>query len=307
MMKQKIELIDFNLISTYFGKYLTVFVTLVVFAITAGALLSNESGVGGVLKIAVSMGDASEDLLERFEPFGTLLSSHVRRAVEIVPYSEDERDIDLYIMSLDRFLDARRDLHLVPLRSLVDYVANEDIAVVITAASNESIEYNLLTISDVAFTDSISPNGFWLPLEDLEKRGFQLPERLDRLRFEGSDNHSCRIVLGVQWNRYTLGACCMSDLIHLEQHGLLARDEIRIVSQMDALPEVLFAAPQAKAAHLEDALAHVDDVLLSRDAPRGLRAAVAEMQAAGFRRLLPVDDGQIRRAEKLARYVSARF
>jgi hypothetical protein len=260
-----------------------------------------------VVKIAVSMGDASDVPLEHFEPFGLLLSSQVRKAVEIVPFSEDERDIDLYIMTLERFLDERRDLQLTALRAIVDYVADEDIAVLITAASNESIAFDLLTPSEVAFTDSSSANGFWLPLEDLERRGFHAPERVDQLRFEGSDNHSCRVVLGVQWNRYTLGACLMSDLIHLENHGLLARGEIRIVSQMDALPEVLFAAPREKAAPLGDALEQVDDILLSPGAPRGMRAAVVEMHTAGFQRLLPVSDDQLLRAEKLAQYVRARF
>jgi ABC-type phosphate/phosphonate transport system substrate-binding protein len=306
-MKHKIELIDFSLISTYFGKYLTVFVTLVVFAITAAALLSNETGVGGVLKIAVSAGGASDMSPERLEPFGLLLSSQVRSAVEIVPYSENERDIDLHIMTLDRFLEARKDLRLTALRALVDYEADEDIAVLITAASNESIAYDLLAPSDVAFTDTASANGFWLPLEDLERRGFRPPERVEQLRFEGSDNHSSRIVLGVQWNRYELGACRMSDLLYLERHGLIARDEIRIVSEMDALPEVLVAAPREKVAPLEDALERLDHILMIPGAPRGLGTAVVEMRAAGFRRLLPVSDRQIMRAEELARYISGRF
>ncbi len=306
-MKQKIELIDFTLISTYFGKYLTVFVTLVVFAITAGALLNNKAGVGGVLKIAVSGGNGADEQKRRFEAFGLLLSSQVRRAVEIVPYSTDEPDVDLYIMTLDRFLDDRRRLNLEALRSLVDFIANEDIAVMITAASNDTVAYDLLEPSQVAFTDSFSANGFWLQVEDLEKRGFRLPERMDQLRFEGSENHSLRVVLGVQWNRYILGACRMSDLIFLENRGLLNPEDIRIVSQMDALPEVLFAATPQKAALLRDALEHVDDILLSPGAPHGLRAAVAELHAAGFRRLLPVSEDQLVRAEKLARYLATRF
>lgn len=306
-MKQKIELIDFTLISTYFGKYLTVFVTLAVFAITGGALLNNKAGVGGVLKIAVTSGNAADEQMRRFEPFGLLLSSQVRRAVEIVPYSTEEPDVDLYIMTLDRFLEDRRRLNLVALRSLVDFIANEDIAVVITAVSRDTVACDLLHPSQVAFTDSFSANGFWLQVEDLEKKGFRLPERMDQLRFEGSESHSLRVVLGVQWNRYILGACRMSDLIFLENRGLLNLEDIRIVSQMDALPEVLFAATPQKAPLLRDALEHVDDILLSPGAPHGLRVAVAEIHAAGFRRLLPVSEDQLARAEKLARYLSTRF
>jgi len=306
-MRQKIELIDFSLISTYFGKYLTVFVTLVVFAITASALLSNGSGVGGVLKIAVSIGNSSEDPVRHFEPFGLLLSSQVRGAVEIVPFAEDEGDIDLYIMSLDRFLRERERLHLVPLRSIVDFMGDTNNAVMITSASNENIAYESLSPAQVAFTDSLSANGFWLPLEELEKRGFRLPDRKDQLLFEGSEDHACRIILGVQWKRYTLGACTMNDIISLEKRGLMERDDIRVVFQTDALPRLLFAAPGDEAAPLGDVLERIDGILLSPDIPRDLRAAVAEMHAAGFRRLLPVGEDRIARADRLARYVEARF
>jgi ABC-type phosphate/phosphonate transport system substrate-binding protein len=307
MMKHKIELIDFSVISTIFGKYLTVLVTLVVFAITTSALFSNESGVGGVLKIAVASGNSSQDQLDRFEPFGRLLSSEMRRAVEIVPYSKNEQEVDLYVLPLGQFIKQRRSLRLVPLRSLVDFIADEDIALMITAASNEFIAYDRLRPSDVAFSDSISANGFWLQLQDLEKKGFRVPERLNQLHFEGSENHSFRIVLGVQWKKYTLGACSMSDLIFLENHGWLERDEIRIVSEIDALPEILFAATPEKADYLGDALENIDDILISPGGSHSLREAVSAMQAGGCRRLLPVKEDQLERAERLVQYLSARF
>jgi hypothetical protein len=306
-MNQKIELIDFSLISTYFGKYLTVFVTLVVFAITVSALLSNEADVGGVLKIAVTDGDSSHTQIESFESFGRLLSSQVRRAVKIVPYSIDEQDVDLYVMSLDQFIDDKQSLALVPLYSLADFPADEDNAVVITAVSNDTIAYDRLLPSEIAFTDSLSANGFWLQLEAIEKNGFHLPERMDQLRFEGAENHSMRVVLGVQWNRYTLGACSMSDIIFLENSGLLNRDEIRIVTTMDALPEMLFATTQEKADYFRDALEKVDEILRSPNASHGFRVAVAEMQASGFKRFLPVREDQLNRAEKLVQYLAQRF
>ncbi len=307
-MKNKAKRIELKIVSTYMGGALTVVVTLVVLGITLSALISDGGDrFGGVLEISVSTRGVDDEALQRFEPFGTLLSSRMRKPVNLTAFSGGSPRGDLYIISLNEYLVWRQPLELVPLYSVLDFEGNRDAAVIITSGTGGEPNYADMPPGAVAFVDSFSVNGFWIQLGLLEQRGFRLPERLDRFHFEGAAGHCLRVVFGVRCGAYALGACRMSDLVSLRREGILREGEVRIVARTDALPEIILAAPREAAADFYRPLEAVATALRSAESLPSQEVAVSCLKTAGIKRLVPIDDVQLALAQELADSLQSRF
>ncbi|NIM18965.1 MAG: PhnD/SsuA/transferrin family substrate-binding protein [Candidatus Latescibacteria bacterium] len=306
-MKNKANLIDYNILSSYMGKFLTLIVTLLVLGITISALIGGGRDASGeVLTIGIALEEPLEQAISRYEHLSNLIGSQTRQAVEVVPYSSPRETPDLYIVSLNKYLEIHKAVDLVPLFSVSDSRLDRDAAIIITADPPGEIDYGSIPASRVAFTDSISLNGFLVQLEMLESGGFRVPDRLGGLCFEGSAMHSARVIFGVQWGTYTLGACLMSDLLFFIGRGLLNWSEIRVVARAEALPETIIAVPREKVEYFTPVLEAVNGILASDNPPFREEPAVVTMPA-GVERLAPVDDTQIERARELVVRAAARF
>ena len=266
------------------GRYFTLIVTVVVLGLTAGAFFNNRGlfGAGG-LKIALPGGLPPAKARQRFASLARQLASVSEGSVT---YVEPSEGADLYIHSLVAFLEAGPKLGLVPLWSIAAAAGEREEAVLITAAAGP-ISFAQLSPSEVAFTAPDDPNGFWAQLAWLRERGFRIPERRSDFRFEGNGEYSVRVVYGVLWGRYKIGACRISDLARLLDRGLLREGEVRIVAGTAALPDFIISARPEEAGRLTDRLAALPAVL----SPAGAESPLV---------IVPADETALRRARQLA-------
>ncbi len=308
MGKNKAKFFSNGILSAYIGRFLTAIVAFLVFGITASALISTGGETGdGVLRIGVFLEESDDFTLGRYEAFRNLISSQIKRSANLYIHTPDALPADLYILSLRNFLRIEKRLDLVPLFAVDGSGSGRDAAVIITADSSDEVDFGNVPSSRVAFTDSLSVNGFWLQLMMLERKGFHVPEQLDQLNFEGSGFFSVRLVQGVRWGAYTLGACQKSDLISLIKKGLLRQGEVRILAETEWLPEILIASPRQRAEYNEEVLGKVRDILSSPAYAADGEVTTILHEPPGVTRLAPIDAKTLKRMRELAEYQAARF
>jgi hypothetical protein len=274
----------FNLLSFRGRKFLTLIVASLVLALTAGALISDQSifSTGG-LTIALPGGASTGQPGDSFSPLVRHLASITHRTVTV---SEPLEPADLYVHSLAEFLTARPRLGLVPLRALSSTGSARDAAVLFTAG-DESISIDQLSPSEVVFTAFDDPNGFWAQLAWLRERGFRTPSKPGDFQFEGAGEHAIRVVYSVVWGRYKIGACRMSDLTYLLDRGLLHSSEVQIITETAALPELILSSRPEDSGRWVDWLSDLTAVLN----PAGPGPSLF---------LAPIDEKVLRRAGRLA-------
>jgi hypothetical protein len=307
-MKNKVKLIDINILSSYMGRRLTGLVTLLVLALTISALFYR----GGFLRhspIEVCVVGESPETGNRhkFEPLRNLLAHETRRSVAFKFFENPTPSFELYIMPVLEFLREEKKLDIVPLYAYKTMHRGPDRAVIIAAQGREIPDLSKISPYDVIFASPVSLNGFFVPLAVLESRGMHLPDALESLHFAGGYwDSSSRVVLGVVYGAYELGACRQSDIDALIEKKVLREGEVRIVAQADALPEVVIASCEAESDYFNKKLSSVENAF--KDGRSGNRMKNVELaRAYGLQGLEPIDSKQLQAARELFRRFGEQF
>ena len=286
-MKDRIKPLDISIVSAYLGRFQTAIVALLVIAITAHAYLTRGSARGHVaLTMAVpATGD-------RYEPLARLISNHVHRSVDLAPEQWDDR-AELFVMTPDVYFQHRRSLDLVPLFSLSEHAGDRAL---IVGGRDETVPPT--DVADVLFSGPGSINGCWVQLHALSRRKARFPQTADSLRFEpGADSRA--VVWAVRHGKVRFGACRSSDL---SGAGAAGRDEVNVLVQTPALPELIVAS---RAQDRDYFLKRLVGLAATFDSPQpALRDAVEVLRARGIGSVRAASQSQVEELAQVREFVT---
>jgi ABC-type phosphate/phosphonate transport system substrate-binding protein len=308
-MKNKIKPIDVSILSSYMGRSLTVIVTVIVLGLTISALLrGGGSAERNIISVCVPIETSAADALRDYEPFRVLLARETRRPVVISP-GQDEwiDDFDLCIMRTHDYIRWQDRAEIFPLYEISRSGRYRDKAVLISRPSEADLDYRALKSSDVAFCDPLSLNGFLIQMEAMIHRGFEPPETLAELRFEGLRGNASRVIFGVLHGAYPLGACKMSELHALSELGLLHGGELRVIHTDEALPELIIASRTKETRYYQRKLKRMAARLQADPSPVTQNETVRLLKSFGIKGLHPVTNEQLERARALINTFEKRF
>jgi len=291
-MKDRIKPIDLSIISTYMGRWLTLVMTLFVVGIAISALVSGGDAQRNIIDICV-YDDRPARVMSVYEPLRLLLSDETRRPVVLHAAGERHVQCDLFVMSTHEFLTRKEALGIEAIYEIRRTAKRNDSAVLI-ARSKEPIDYSGLSPEDVVFSDPHSVNGFWVQLSMLSKLGFRMPGSLSELRFAGSEGDQSRVVLGVVYGAYRLGACRLSDITSLTERGVIGGREVAVLAREDALPEIVIATRAGETRYYAGKLKNIARLVDEAASPVNQPETVRLLKSYGVTALEPVNGGQIR-------------
>lgn len=311
-MKNKLQVIDFNVVSAYMGRFLTAIVAVAVIGITASALLSrNRSAERGVLTVAVppagSMDDAHPARAARasrgfHDSLRLLLARESNRPVDVResgPTGDAGAGCGLFLMAVEEYLAEREEKGLVALYAVDRSAHGRDRAVVIARPANAPLsDFSGIGTEQCVFSGPRSLNGCWVQLELLEAEGFRAAEGYRSLHFPEAGG-AARVVFSVLFEGYTLGACRRSDIDDLTADGSIAEDEVAVIRSGPAVPELVFACRGSDAVYF----GHVLEGFALRLANPGddpeEQVAAALLARGGMRSVRPITGEEITRAAAL--------
>ena len=300
-MKNKIQLIDVSIISLYMGRWLTLGVFVVVISITISAILSGGGGATrNVISICAPFADGETKHERVYEPFRSLLSRETRRPV-VVTGCQDAwpSDHDLYIMPVHEYLRRGKRMGIVAIVEMSGTERQNDSAVIIARSGDGTIDLSTIAPGDIAFADPTSVNGFWVPLSALTHDGFNVPADPSRFRFERGSGAGERIVMGVLFGAYRLGACRLTEIDRLTERGVIDRSEVRVLRREDALPEVVIAARADEADYYRGKLVKMNRLLTSGNAGVDRNDTTELLKSLGIKGLRPLDPVRLAEVEQL--------
>lgn len=307
-MKNKIKIIDVNILSSYMGKWLTVFVAVFVVGVTISALLSRGGSTErNIVTIGVPQGRTPDDAARLYGPLRTLIVRETRRPVVVTPQAgEWSADLDLYVMPIHEFVRQADRLALVPIYEVNRTGRPTDYAILIVRSDDASVDIAQLSAREVVFTDRYAINGFWVQAAAMMKSGFVLPMDANQIHFAGVGEDVSRVIFSVLYGEYRVGACRLSDLVSMTERGVIRGGELRVLSKFNALPERVIGAHEREAPYYRDKLAS-----LGRDLAQ-VPAATSDdtielLKALGFRGLQPVGPARIESAREAYRAVEKLF
>lgn len=307
-MKNKFQMIDINIASTYMGRFMTLGVTAIVLAITVSAL----TGRGGLrthqpVELVVPSGTGDSEAEARFGPLQELLTIETGRNVRAHARAEQWcDDCDLFVMPISEFLSERRSRELVPLYSIEAVERGRDAAVLIARAG--ASPQSPLEAADLMFTHPRSLNGCWVQLSQLEAEGFRAPQRLDSLRFAPAPapGAGIRVVYSVATGHSAMGACRASDILDAVKRGGIGPGELTVVRSSPAVPEVVLACRPRDADYYRGVLARAAARMAAPETEGRAGDAVELLQNRGMRSLLPISDAELERVAALHEEMEAR-
>jgi hypothetical protein len=280
-MKDKIKPIDLSIISTYMGRPLTVVIALFVAGVTISALIGGGDAQRNIIDVCVH-DDRPSRVMSVYEPLRVLLSDETRRPVVLHAGEERHVDCDLYVMPTHDYLSRADELGIEAIYEIRRTEKRNDSAILIGRSSENAIDY-----------------GFWVQLSMLSRNGFQMPASPSELRFAGCVGDQSRVVLGVVYGAYRLGACRLSDVTSLTEKGVIDGDEITVLARADALPETVIAAHTGETRYYARKLKNIARLVDEAASPVNQTETVRLLKSYGVGGLGPVSKGRIQEANGL--------
>ena len=316
-MKDKLRLIDVSMLSSYMGRALTVVVTIFVVGIAVSALLQSGGSDHGIIRVCVPARSYTGDAVEAYEPFRALLSRETRRPVELVECGGQwPEGFDVYVMPIDEYLRYAPGLDALGLYEIKLSERRSDKAVIISrppemdgghetpGVPGAVMDFAEVLPNEVAFSHPLSVNGFWLQAAAMVGAGFEMPGDVRELRFEGSRREGGRVVYGVLFGTYRLGACKLSEIVSLSERGVIAGDELRVIHADDVLPELVVAVKRSRSRYFGRKIGGVAKLLDEPVSPARQDHTVELLKSYGICRIDPVEESPLERAEMLFRRYS---
>ncbi|MCZ6767243.1 MAG: PhnD/SsuA/transferrin family substrate-binding protein [bacterium] len=312
-MKNKLKIVDVSLLSNYLGKWLTVVVATIVIGLALHAIVatggSSERNI-----VSICMPDTrSPEGKPAYEPLRSLVRRETRRPVELSTCAgEWTPGHDLYVMPIAAYFRHAELLDVEALFEITDSERRTDSAVLIsrpgdTVRASDGPDYSGVSADDVAFVSPNSINGFWIQAARMQSAGFDLPETIEAVKFEGKGDTVERVIFGVIYGSYRLGACRLSDVTSLFERGVIRRGEVRILQKYDSLPEVVIAAHPGEANYYRRKLKNIGESLAGSATTSTPDETVELLKSSGFGGLWPITDERLAGARKLYEQYAALY
>ncbi len=287
------------MLSSYMGRWLTLFVTIAVILIAVSAFFNGDLGSRrDIIRICVPAGLHPGESANRFEPLRALVSRESRRPAVLVECAgEWPADFDLFVMPMDEYFRHANVLPITPLFEIGITDRQRDKAILIAGPAGEGMEPSGARAQDVAFADPRSVNGFWLQADHLERLGAGLGE--EDYRFVGTRDDGTPVIYSVLHGKYPWGACKLSELAALIDRGILEASDIRVIHSEDALPDIVIGARGSDSSYYTRKLGAVAALLQETELAARRDDTVDLLRSHGIRRLEPVTPSRIERTAAL--------
>lgn len=287
------------MLSSYMGRWLTLFVTIAVILIAVSAIFSG--GLGSrrdIIKLCVPAGLHAGESIERFEPLRALLSRESRRPVVLVECADRwPADFDLFVAPVGEYLRQAEELPIAALFEVGTTDRHPDKAILVAGPASDGMDPPAARAGEIAFTDPQSVNGFWLQADHLEQKGVALEG--EGFCFEGTPDDGTPVIYSVLHGKYLWGACKFSELAALTDKGILESREVRVVYVVDALPEIVIGAREADSSYYSKKLGAVAALLRETELSTRRDNTVDLLKSNGIRRLDPVSSSRMERVTEL--------
>lgn len=304
-MKNKLKIVDVSLLSNYLGKGLTVLVAMIVIGLALHAIVATGGNSERNI-VSICMPDTgSPEGKPAYEPLRSLVRRETHRPVELSTCAgEWTSGYDLYVMPIADYFHYAESLDLEALFEITDSARRTDNAVLIsrpedTVHASDGPDYSGVSAADVAFVSPTSINGFWIQAARMQSLGFDLPETIEAVKFEGKGDTVERVIFGVIYGPYRLGACRLSDVTSLFERGIIRRGEVRILQKGSALPEMVIAAHPDEAEYYRRKLKNIGKRLAGEATANTPDETVELLKSSGFRGLWPITDERLASARQL--------
>jgi hypothetical protein len=300
-MKNKLKIVDVNILSSYMGNWLTLAIVVFVFAVTVSALMSGGGGTErNIVNIYVSASDETRDPVVTYDPLRRMLSARTRRPAVVELCKEAwPPGGDVYVIPIADYLALRDQLGIVALFSVSATERQKDRSVIVARSSDTPLDLSQLSVREMAFTSPHSINGFLLPLAMLSDDGVDMPQNPGDFHFEGAQQNATRVVLGVICGEYRAGGCTLNDVTTLTDRGVIHMGELRILRARAALPEVLIAAPRRESGYFRRKFSEIDGLMIASVSAAGESEPVKLLKSFGIMGLKPIDPAEIDEAGRL--------
>lgn len=297
-MKNKLQLIDVNIVSAYMGRFQTGIVALLVLGITAHALVTRGSARGHVtMVLAAPAGDEVDGGV--CETFARLVARRTSRSVVVASGRWDDAS-ELYLMPTVEFMERREELGLRALFG-VGTVA-WDHAVIVAREKANGVPRDA---GEVLVESPWSLNACWVQLRALASERVPVPRSADSLRC--APGHGAeRVIMAVLAGTERYGACRRSDLDRMTRRGTLRPDDLDVVLEAPALPELIVAAREADARYVVDCLGGLGAVFEDPQTSPRDRDTVELLRERGMGSFRPVSGSQLAAIESVFEFMTAR-
>jgi hypothetical protein len=278
MRRNRFFKLDYSMLSSYLGRWATVFVFACIIIIAVGALFLQEDDIAH-MPVTIGVYDLDSTVVHsRLEDLAAFIrekgGGDIRWAY--VGTGKGPEGCDLYLMS---------SLRLAP------YLERGDLDCSILVTVREGRRYSRgvvigrvgecnLTGNDVnvIFSSSLSAAGFLSPYRALCDAGLVIPSESGRIDFAGEEG---RVVFGVIYGAYTFGGISLERFQHLEEIGTVQRGELEVVLEGAPYPEMVLAADRSmddrKHRRFRDRF-----LLLAEHLPSAVRTDLLSIGISGF-------------------------
>ena len=305
-MRNKLKLVDFNILSSYMGRFLTLIVMVLVFAITMSALLSE----GGLREQRVFEMCIPSGTVERYSPLRELLANVMSRTMILQECDNKcEHRCELRVMDVAEFLVERERFGAGQAFALNRAERGTDRAVLISTGDESSPTPGSIVPSDIARGRERSLNTYWLQLSALHQDGtlHADPFVADAALGAAVPGDATRAIYAVVHGRYRYGACRSSDLDALFHSGGLQPAEVVVVREVLAVPEMILAVRGRHVPYLERSIKAVAVIIAANESQGRHADTVRRLKSGGIRQISPARDEQLNRAAELLSRVGDRF
>lgn len=239
MKRNKFFRLDYSMLSSYLGRWSTVLVFTAIILIAVGAFFLEEDDIAH-MPVRIGVYDLDSVVVhQRLEDLARFVRGKGGGDVEWIYMrdSDDPEGCDFYIMTSLRFapylqggeLDCSLIVSLTEGRRYSSGVVIAKAGVEDAGASGDG----------AIFTSPLSASGFLSPYRAILDSGYDLSGTGVPIEFAGTEE---RVIFGVLYGSYRFGGISLERLRHLEERGMIGREEIEIVMQGEPYPEMVLAA-----------------------------------------------------------------
>lgn len=290
MKRNRLFRLDYSMLSSYLGRWSTVFVFTAIILIAAGALFLEEEDIAH-MPVRIGVYDLDSTVVHRrLEDLARFIRSKGGGDIEWVYLmeSEDPRDCDFYLMT---------SLRLAPY-----LVSGElDCSLIVTLMEGKRYSRGVViakagegsTGTDcegAIFTSPFSVSGFLSPYRAILSTGYDLSDAEIPVEFAGNEE---RVLFGVLFGPFRFGGISLERLRYLEERGIVRKGEIEVVMQGEHYPEMVLASgcngEGRKLGRFRDRF-----LILTDRMPLDLKADLYSIGLSGFAEPRPGDRDMIR-------------
>lgn len=286
-MRQKLKPIDFNILSSYLGKYITALVSVLVVVLTVSAYLTGPDGDEAV---RVCLDRLPFDRDGKLSEVVELFSLRAKPRLVLTRCGLQGEGQEVRLLSLARWLEEAHG-NASPLFALT-YEGREPEAALLVARGKMEVEKLAeMGAVDLVVANPHSFSAYWVQVDYLLQMGVDRAHLQVHFADDRVGGGYVRALLELLGGNYQLAACRRSDLNYLQTRDGSLADELFPVAEIPLPPLLVIAAKRDIARGLRQRLAPLTKPVpgqwglstLSKQALRRAKEVYRRVRSAGMR------------------------